>query len=153
MQKQKNTNTSLQSEIDNLLGTPSAAGSRTRDASGRSTPSLDSEVQRRFNTLQSQHTTLQAELAAAKDVLAARERELEMMRRRVEDAEREVENLREDLQQAQQRISTLLEMGGPNNEFGMGSGDSQDDLARASEDGSSEEASMAFDKVCQTPSF
>jgi hypothetical protein len=60
---------------------------------------------------------------------------------RVEEAEREVEILREDLAQAQQRISTLLEMGGPNG-FDMGSEADHDERSEESE-----EATMAFDKV------
>lgn len=63
---------------------------------------------------------------------------------RVEEAEREVEILREDLAQAQQRISTLLEMGGANG-FDMGSDDG-DHQGRGSDE-NSEEATMAFDKV------
>jgi hypothetical protein len=65
---------------------------------------------------------------------------------RVEEAEREVETLREDLAQAQQRITTLLEMNQPG--FHLESED-EDDAHRRRRDstGSSEEASMAFDKV------
>ena len=65
---------------------------------------------------------------------------------RVEEAEREVETLREDLAQAQQRINTLLEMNQPG--FHMDSEDEGDDhQRRRNSAGSSEEASMAFDKV------
>jgi hypothetical protein len=65
---------------------------------------------------------------------------------RVETAEREVENLRDELAQAQHRITTLLEMGGGH---GFGLDDNED---MRSEDGS-EEASMAFDKVCLESEF
>lgn len=143
MNKQKTANNALQAEIDQLHGRSSEPGARTRDASGRSTPSIDGELSRRFATLQSQHTTLQAELQASRDVLSAREREVELLRMRVEEAEREVEVLRDDLTQAQHRISTLLEMGGGNG-FGLGSEDGHEEMR--SEEGS-EEASMAFDKV------
>jgi uncharacterized protein involved in exopolysaccharide biosynthesis len=98
-----------------------------------------------MDTLQSQHNTIQAELAASRDVLAAREREVEVLRMRCEEAEREVEVLREDLTQAKERINTLLEMGGPGG-FGAGSDEeSGEDRRRGS--ASSEEASMAFDRV------
>ena len=145
LNKQKQSNTSLQTEIDQLRGRPSEAGARTRDASGRSTPGGDGETSRRLATLQSQHSALQAELQASRDVLTAREREVDIMRMRVEAAEREVENLRDELAQAQHRISTLLEMGGGT---GFGIGDDNEDMR--SEDGS-EEASMAFDKVSTSP--
>jgi len=56
----------------------------------------------------------------------------------VEEAEREVGVLRDELGQAQVRIETLLEMG-QGSEDGLG--------VERSEEGSSEEASMAFDKV------
>jgi chromosome segregation ATPase len=92
-----------------------------------------------MQTLQIQHQTLQAELSASRDVLAAREREVDLLGQRVEEAEREVGILRDELGQAQVRIETLLEMG-QGSEDGLG-------VAR-SEEGSSEEASMAFDKVC-----
>lgn len=62
---------------------------------------------------------------------------------RVEEAEREVEVLREDLAQAQHRIATLLEVGGPNG-FGLMS---EDGHGEGRSDEGSEEASMAFDKV------
>ncbi|RSH89351.1 Negative regulator of mitotic exit [Saitozyma podzolica] len=146
LSKQKSTNTALQTELDQLHGRPSEAGARTREASGRSTPQgIDGELQRRFATLQSQHSSIQAELAASRDVLSAREREVDVLRNRVEDAEREVEVLREDLAQAQHRINTLLGMG-PG--LGMGSGaESVDEHGqRRASGGSSEEASMAFDK-------
>lgn len=149
MSKQKSTNTALQTELDQLHGRPSEAGARTREASGRSTPQgIDGELQRRFTTLQSQHSSMQAELAASRDVLSAREREADVLRNRVEDAEREVEVLREDLAQAQHRINTLLGMG-PG--LGMGSGaESVDEHGqRRASGGSSEEASMAFDKVSE----
>ena len=60
---------------------------------------------------------------------------------RCEEAEREMEGLRDDLSQAQQRINTLLDMGGEG--FGV-----SDEDGRRESLGSSEEASMAFDKVC-----
>ena len=143
LNKQKGANTSLQGEIDSLTGRSSTEpGSRTRDASGRATPSAsESELHRRMDKLQTQHNALQAELAASRDVLSAREREVEVLRMRCEEAEREVETLRDDLAQAQQRISTLLDMG-EGGGFGIGS----DEDRRASLE-SSEEASMAFDKV------
>jgi predicted RNase H-like nuclease (RuvC/YqgF family) len=103
-------------------------------------------MSRRYATLQSQHSALQAELQASRDVLNAREREVDIMRMRVETAEREVENLRDELAQAQHRITTLLEMGGGH---GFGLDDNED---MRSEDGS-EEASMAFDKVCLESEF
>jgi chromosome segregation ATPase len=145
LSKQKLANTSLQTEIDNLRGRPSEAGARTRDVSGRATPSLDADLQRKLASLQSAHTSVQAELSASRDVLAAREREVDLMRMRVEEAEREVEILREDLAQAQQRISTLLEMGGPNG-FDMGSEDGGDHDGRGSDE-NSDEATMQYDKV------
>lgn len=63
---------------------------------------------------------------------------------RVSEAEREVEVLRDDLAQAQNRITTLLEMNQPG--FQLGSED-EDGMGRRDSIGSSEEASMAFDKV------
>ena len=63
---------------------------------------------------------------------------------RVDEAEREVEVLRDDLAQAQNRITTLLEMNQPG--FQM-EGDYEDGAGRRDSMGSSEEASMAFDKV------
>jgi hypothetical protein len=66
---------------------------------------------------------------------------------RVEEAEREVEVLRDELAQAQHRISTLLEMGQPGFEGGSEDGDGVRDGERRDSLGSSEEASMAFDKV------
>ena len=141
-------NTSLQTEIDQIRGRPSEAGARTRDASGRSTPNgIDAELQRRFNTLQSQHTTLQAEFTASQGVFAAKQREVELLRMRVEEAEREVDVLRDDLTQAQHRITTLLEVNQP--DFRLGSEDEGDDRHRRESSASSEEASMAFDKVRQ----
>ena len=69
---------------------------------------------------------------------------------RVEEAEREVEILREDLAQAQQRITTLLEMNQPG--FHLESEDEADEhQRRRGSAGSSEEASMAFDKVSLSP--
>lgn len=132
--------------MDGLTGRSSnEPGGRTRDASGRATPSsADGEISRRLDKLQTQYNALQAELAASRDVLSAREREVEVLRMRCEEAEREVEVLRDDLAQAQQRISTLLDMGGETG-FGLGS---DEDHQRESL-GSSEEASMAFDKVSQ----
>jgi predicted RNase H-like nuclease (RuvC/YqgF family) len=149
LSKQKAANTALQTEIDQIRGRPSEPGARTRDASGRSTPqAIDGELQRRFNTLQSQYNSLQAELAASRDVLSAREREAELLRMRVEEAEREAEGLREDLAQAQHRIATLLEVNGPG--YHLGSEDEGDEeRLRRESTGSSEEASMAFDKVGQ----
>lgn len=166
MNKQKAANTSLQSEIDSLRGRSSTEpGSRTRDASGRSTPSFnESELTRRIDKLQSQYNALQQELSASRDVLAAREREVEVLRMRCEDAEREVEGLREDLGQAQQRISTLLDMGQlgsdddddddreddedqESEEGGLGVGKLRGGGGRRGSGESSEEASMAFDKV------
>jgi len=140
LNKQKLANQSLQSEIDSLSGRQSTEpGSRTREASGRATPTaFDGELSRRMQTLQIQHQTLQAELSASRDVLAAREREVDLLRTRVEEAEREVGVLRDELGQAQVRIETLLEMG-QGSEDGLG--------VERSEEGSSEEASMAFDKV------
>lgn len=65
---------------------------------------------------------------------------------RVEEAEREVDTLRDDLAQAQQRITTLLDMNQPG--FHLESEDEGDELGRRRDSaGSSEEASMAFDKV------
>ncbi|WVR06271.1 hypothetical protein IAU60_003301 [Kwoniella sp. DSM 27419] len=128
LNKQKATNSTLQTELDGLRGQP---GSRTRDLSGRSTPSsIDGELSRKFTTLQNSHQKLQEDFAASQDVLTARNREVELLRMRVEDGERECETLREDLEQAKHRIQTLLEVGGV----------SDDDEA------GSEEASMAFDK-------
>jgi hypothetical protein len=145
LNKQKSANQSLQSEIDSLSGRSSTEpGSRTRDASGRATPTLDGELSRRHQTLQIQHQTLQAELSASRDVLAAREREVELLRQRVDEAEKEVGVMRDELAQAQARIETLLEMG-QGGFVGMGSEDGD----VRSEAGSSEEASMAFDKVGQ----
>ena len=149
MNKQKDANKSLQTEIDSYHGRSSTEpGARTRDASGRNTPQFgDMETARRLEKLQIQHNALQAELAASRDVLSAREREVEVLRMRVEGAEREVETLREDLAQAQERITTLLEMNQPG--FQLESGDEGHvDLTRRDSTGSSEEASMAFDKVC-----
>ena len=114
LNKQKESNKSLQSEIEHLTGRSSEPGARTRDASGRNTPSsasMDSDVSRRLDKLQNQHNALQAELQASRDVLSAREREVDVLRMRCEEAEREIEGLRDDLAQAQQRINTLLEMG------------------------------------------
>lgn len=105
---------------------------------------METEFNRRFDKLQQQHNALQAELQASRDVLSAREREVEVMRMRCEEAEREVEVLREDLHQAQQRINTLLEMGGDGNGTFLAS---EDEDGRRGSMGSSEEASMSFDKV------
>lgn len=77
--------------------------------------------------------------------MAAREREVELLRMRVDEAEREVEVLRDDLAQSQNRITTLLEMNQPG--FQLGSED-EEGAGRRDSMGSSEEASMAFDKVC-----
>ncbi|WVQ96869.1 hypothetical protein IAU59_003976 [Kwoniella sp. CBS 9459] len=130
LNKQKATNTTLQTELDNVRGQP---GTRTRDLSGRSTPSSsEGELQRKLSTLQHQHQKLQEDFNASQDVLNARNREVELLRMRVEETERECEGLREDLEQARQRIQTLLEVGVV----------SDDD----DEEGGSEEASMAFDK-------
>lgn len=98
-----------------------------------------------MDKLQTQHNALQAELAASRDVLSAREREVEVLRMRCEEAEREVDSLRDDLSQAQQRINTLLDMGGDS--FGVGS---DDDRRQSLGSATSEEASMAFDKVSGT---
>jgi len=133
--------------MDSLSGRSSTEpGSRTRDASGRATPTaFDGELSRRMQSLQTQHSALQAELSASRDVLSAREREVDLLRMRVEEAEREVEVLRDELAQAQHRISTLLEMGQPG--FEGGSEDGEGGAGRRDSLGSSEEASMAFDKV------
>jgi hypothetical protein len=82
-------------------------------------------------------------------VLAAREREVDLLRQRLEEAEREMGQLRDELGQAQNRIETLLEMNQPG-EYGseVGGGGS-----RRGSEGSSEEASMAFDKVSQISSL
>lgn len=64
---------------------------------------------------------------------------------RVDEAEREVEVLRDDLAQAQNRITTLLEMNQPG--FQMGDDGYEDGAGRRDSVGSSEEASMAFDKA------
>ena len=144
LNKQKAANAALQGEIDNITGRSSSEpGARTREASGRATPSANEseELHRRIDKLQTQHNALQAELSASRDVLSAREREVEVLRMRCEEAEREVETLREDLSQAQQRINTLLDMG--DGGFGVGSNDERIESME-----SSEEASMAFDKVC-----
>lgn len=134
LNKQKSANQSLQSEIDSLSGRSSTEpGSRTRDASGRATPTFDGELSRKFQTIQIQNQTLQAELSASKDVLSAREREVDLLRQRVDEAEKVVQSLRVELEQAQARIETLLEMG--------------EDGVRSEE--GSDEASMAFDKVRQ----
>ncbi|KAL7423305.1 hypothetical protein Q5752_002606 [Cryptotrichosporon argae] len=150
LNKQKATNGTLQIELDTLRGRPvGEAGARTRDASGRSTPS-EADLARRLQTAQAQQTSLQAELQASRDVLAAREREADVLRMRVDDAEREVEALRDELAQAQHRINTLLEMGSGG--YGVGS-DGDGDHGAASQHGSpraggvsDDEASMAFDK-------
>lgn len=142
----------MQTEIDQLRGRPTEAGSRTRDASGRSTPQgVDGELSRRFTALQSQHSSLQAELAASRDILSAREREAELLRKRLQDAEGEMSALRDELAQAHQRINTLLEVrhaGGP----GADSEDGSISLSRTiSGAESDEEASMAYDKVSPLP--
>lgn len=151
--KQKAANQTLQTEIDSLSGrTSTEPGSRTRDASGRATPTaFDGEASRRLQSLQSQHSALQAELAASRDVLAAREREVELLRMRVDEAEREVEVLRDDLAQAQNRITTLLEMNQPGFQMGDDEYGDRDGAGRRDSMGSSEEASMAFDKVSLRP--
>lgn len=130
--------------MDSLTGRSSTEpGARTRDASGRATPSLaDPEVNRRLEKLQAQYSALQAELGASRDVLAAREREVDVLRKRCEEADKEMAVLRDDLAEAQQRINTLLDMGGD------GFSPSDDDGRRGSLE-SSEEAAMAFDKVCR----
>ncbi len=107
---------------------------------------MEIEMSRRLDKLQAQHNAVQAELAASRDVLSARDREVDVLRMRVEEAEREAETLREDLARAQQRITTLLEMNQPG--FHLESEDEGDELRRTRDSaGSSEEASMAFDKV------
>jgi len=116
-----------------------------RSMSGRQTPMMtDSELTRRFDKLQSQHSALQAEVTALRDVLAAREREVDVLRKRCQEAENEAETLRDELSQAQHRISTLLEMGQPGL---LGSDDEHGDGDGDRDWGSSEEASMTFDKV------
>ncbi|WWD18388.1 hypothetical protein CI109_102838 [Kwoniella shandongensis] len=144
LNKQKTANASLQSEIDSLRGRSSEPGARTRDASGRSTPSgifsagETAELQRKLQTLEKQHTKLQEDFAASQDVLNARNREVDLLRMRLEEAEREMEGLREDLREARQRIETLLAVGGvSSDDEGEGEGE---------EGEGSEEASMAFDK-------
>ena len=64
---------------------------------------------------------------------------------RVQESEREVESLREDLAQAQQRITTLLEMNQPR--FHLESEDEGDDHRHRRDSAGSEEATTAFDKV------
>ncbi|WWC70663.1 uncharacterized protein I206_104614 [Kwoniella pini CBS 10737] len=139
LNKQKATNTTLQTELDGLRGQP---GSRTRDLSGRSTPSNMGmnenviELNKKLNQLQNQHNKLQEDYKASQDVLNARNREVELLRMRLEESDRELEILREDLDQSKNRIQTLLEVGIHNN---------KDDDIEEDEEGS-EEASMAFDK-------
>lgn len=70
---------------------------------------------------------------------------------RVEEAEREVDVLREDLSQAQERINTLLEMNQPGFHLGSEDEGGEDRMRRESTASSSEEASMAFDKVSPSP--
>ncbi|ODN81703.1 hypothetical protein L202_02097 [Cryptococcus amylolentus CBS 6039] len=125
LNKQKATNATIQTELDHLRGRSSV--------SGRSTPSsmLESDVQRRFSTLQTQHQKLQEDYSASQDVLSARNREVDLLRMRLDEAERDLESLREDLAQAQHRIQTLLDVRGV----------SDDDEAEGSE-----EATLALDK-------
>ncbi|WVQ73192.1 hypothetical protein IAR50_002757 [Cryptococcus sp. DSM 104548] len=125
LNKQKATNATIQTELDHLRGRSSV--------SGRSTPSsmLESDVQRRFSTLQTQHQKLQEDFSASQDVLSARNREADLLRMRLDEAERDLESLREDLAQAQHRIQTLLDVRGV----------SDDDEAEGSE-----EATLALDK-------
>lgn len=142
LNKQKAANTTLQAELDTMRGRDPNA------RSGRATPSSsDPEFSRRLEKLQGQYNSIQTELAVSRDALASRDRELEVLRMRCEAAEREVEVLREDLAQAQQRINTLLEMNGQG--FGLHSEDESETEGpgRRGSAGSSEEASMAFDKV------
>ena len=68
-----------------------------------------------------------------------------MLRMRVQDSEREVETLRDDLAQAQQRITTLLEMNQPR--FQLESEDEGDEHRHRRDSAGSEEATTAFDKV------
>ncbi|WWC88764.1 uncharacterized protein L201_003677 [Kwoniella dendrophila CBS 6074] len=150
LNKQKATNSTLQTELDSMRGGP---GTRTRDlsSSGRSTPSLlnseNVELNKKINLLNNQLTKLQEDYQASQDVLNARNREVELLRMRIEEYERDLEILREDLDQSKQRIQTLLEVGvttpGGGQNGGLGDDDDQDEDEE--EDGS-EEASMAFDK-------
>ena len=147
LNKQKAANAALQSEMDGITGRSSAEpGARTREASGRATPSLDSEIARRAEKLQGQLNALQAELSASRDVLSAREREVEVLRMRCEESDREAENLREDLGQAQHRINTLLGTAGYDD---MGSDDERRLSLASSED--EDEATMSYDKVSLSP--
>ncbi|OWZ44579.1 hypothetical protein C351_02711 [Cryptococcus neoformans c8] len=129
LNRQKATNTAIQTELDHIRG--------RSIISGRSTPSsssvVESDVQRRFNVLQIQHQKLQEDFSASQDVLSARNREVDLLRMRLDEAERDMESLRDDLAQAQDRIQTLLDVKG-------GSDD---------EDDGSLEATMAFDKFSQ----
>nr|ODN99924.1 hypothetical protein L204_02367 [Cryptococcus depauperatus CBS 7855] len=124
LHKQKTSNVTLQSELDQFRGRSSVSGRSTP-----STSSADVDLQRRFNTLQNQHQKLQEDLNASQDVLSARNREVDLLRLRLGEAERELDALREDLAQAQHRIETLLDVRG------------------VSDDDGSEEASMAYDKL------
>ncbi|WRT67696.1 uncharacterized protein IL334_004668 [Kwoniella shivajii] len=148
LNKQKATNVTLQTELDSIRGQP---GNRSRDLSGRSTPSssagLEGELTRKLNLLTNQHTKLQEDFQASQDVLNARNREVELLRMRIEESEREIENLRDDLDQARQRIHTLLAVGvtSDNEDHDHDRLNGMDDDDDDENDGS-EEASMAFDK-------
>jgi chromosome segregation ATPase len=137
--RQKSTNAMLQSDLDSLRGISSTdAGSRTRE-SGRATPSSDGDLQRKLQALTTQHTALQSELGALRSVLTAREREVEVLRSQSEETSREIDALREELDEAHGRIAMLLDVGQ--------SGFDHDTNKRRDSAASSDEATMAFDKV------
>lgn len=146
LNKQKTTNTSLLSELDNMRGRSGSVEPGTRGLSGRTTPS-DGELTRKIHTLQNQYTALQAELQASQDTLNARNREWDLLRARTEDNERENEILREDLAQAQHRIETLLQINPSGIHLGSDDEDERLGLRRGSSTSSDGGASMAFDKV------
>ena len=137
--RQKQTNATLQADLDGLRGISSTeAGSRTRE-SGRATPSSEGELQRKLQTLTAQHAATQSELAAMRTVLTAREQELEISRAQTQEISREIEALRDELDEAHGRIAMLLDV----DQSGMRYGDGK----RPDSVVSSDEATMAFDKV------
>jgi len=109
LSKQKAVNGTLQSELDAIRGTNSSeAGSRTRDANGRNTPSLDdpelriklADAQRQLSalskvasdhqTLTTEHLALQEEHAQLRDAYS---QEMEDANDRIDQLQNEVERL------------------------------------------------------------
>jgi chromosome segregation ATPase len=118
--KQKNQNTSLQSELDAVRGggvvSPTPGGSRLRGVNGRTTPSSEDshsdhnvrsqliETQRTAQRALSENKDMRSRIAALEkevenltDSLVASQREVDDRRARIEDLEQEIERLQSSL--------------------------------------------------------